>query len=226
MIPKLIHHIWIDPAHQPSTIQTIPEDVRVNLLTWAKTEINYRQKIWLINEIIDLCQTKNLHVVSQAISSCRFPSMQADIARLICLKFFGGFWVDLKLHLNRRFLDRLADYDLVLTEHFPKEDLPDPSGHISNSFIGAAPSNPVIAMALKTAVENVNNRMPGSIYHVTGATNLMNAIKEIPERGAYFLLPHQTAWDYLFTIRAGSYNRADMHWSLREQRESPYQDMQ
>lgn len=226
MIPKLIHHVWIDLAHQPSTIQSIPEEERENLLSWAKTEINYRQKIWSVEEIIDFCQTKNLPAVSRAIRSCRFPSMQADIARLVCLQFFGGFWVDLKLHLNHRFLDRLADYDLILTEHFPKEDLPDPSGHISNSFIGAAPGNPVIAKALKTAVENVNNRMPSSVYHVTGATNLMNAIKEIPEQGAYFLLPHQTAWNYLFTIHGGSYNRADMHWSLREQRECPYKDIE
>jgi mannosyltransferase OCH1-like enzyme len=226
MIPKLIHHVWIDLAHQPSTIQTIPEDVRENLLSWSKTEINYRQKVWLIDEILEICQTESLPAVGEAIRSCRFPSMQADIARLLFLQIFGGFWVDLKLHLNHRFLDRIADYDLVLTEHFPKEDLPDPSGHISNSFIGAAPGNPVIAKALKTAVENVTHRMPGSVYHVTGATNLMNAIKEIPERGAYFLLRHQTAWGYLFTNRGGSYNRGNMHWSLREQHESHYQDTQ
>lgn len=225
MIPKLIHHVWIDANCQPSKIQSIPEEERENILSWANIEINYRQKIWSIDEIINFCQKKKFLDISRAIRSCRFPSMQADIARLVCLQFFGGFWVDLKLHLNHRFLDRLADYDLVLTEHFPKEDLPDPTGHISNSFIGAAPGNPVIAKALKFAVENVNNRMRGSVYHVTGATNLMNAIKEVPERGEFFLLSHQTTWSYLFTIHGGSYNGVNMHWSLREKRECPYQDI-
>jgi mannosyltransferase OCH1-like enzyme len=225
VIPRIIHHVWIDPDFQPSTLQTVPMDVLDNLLAWTNLETNYRQKIWLIHEIIDLCQKQNLHDIATAIRSCRFPSMKADIARLLLLQVFGGFWADLKLHPNLRFLDRFSGYDLVLTEHFPKDDLPDPTGHISNSFIGAVPSNPVIVRALQTVVENVNNRMAGSIYHVSGATNLMNAIKEVGERGAYFLLPHQTAWDYFFTIRGGSYNKSNMHWSLREQRECPYEEI-
>lgn len=226
MIPKLIHHVWIDPDQETSTVQTIPQDILENLLSWAKIEINYRQKIWLIDEIIDLCQTKNLSEVSRAIKTCRFPSMQADIARLACLKLFGGFWVDLKIYLNHRFLDRFSDYDLVLTEVFPKEDLPNPNGILVNGFIGAAPDNHVISKALHMAAENVNRRMPGSIYHVTGATNLMNALQDTPDRGTYFCLRHQTAWGYLFTIRGGSYNKKNMHWSLREKYENPYQDIE
>jgi len=225
MIPKLIHHVWIDPSDQPSTHQTIPADVLENLSSWRQKEVGYQQKTWLIDEIIALCQSKNLKGAIQAIRSCRFPSMQADIARLACLQIFGGFWVDLKLHLNHRFLDRLSGYDLVLTTHFPKEDLPNPSGHLSNSFIGATPNNPLIAKTLEQVVRNVNNRMPGSIYHVTGATNLMNALKTTKNQGSCFVFPYQTTWGYLFSIRGGSYNKDGMHWSLREARESPYQDL-
>lgn len=172
MIPKLIHHLWIDPLNQPTTHQTIPRDVKENLLSWQVVETAYHQKVWLLDEILTICITHNLPDVAQAIRSCCFPSMQADIARLLLLQIFGGFWVDLKLHLNHRFLDRFADHDLVLTEHFPKEDLPDPNGRLSNSFIGAAQGNPVIKKALEYVTDNVNRRMGGSIYHVTGATNL------------------------------------------------------
>lgn len=222
MIPKLIHHLWIDPSNEPSVLQTIPQDVLENLSSWRQLEVGYQQKIWLIDEIIALCQARGLVDVVAAIHSCRFPSMKADIARLVCLTIFGGFWVDLKLHLTHRFLDRLTNYDLVLTTHFPKDDLPDPTGHLSNSFIGAVPNNLVISKALEQVVKNVNSRMADLVYHITGATNLMNAIKSVDSSNNHFIFPHQATWGYLFAIRGGSYNGAGMHWSLREKRESPY----
>lgn len=222
MIPKFIHHLWIDPSNETSTLHTIPQDVMDNLSSWQRLELGYHQKVWLIDEIVSLCKFHNLTDVITAIQSCRFPSMKADIARLVCLKIFGGFWADLKLHLNHRFLDRLANYNLVLTTHFPKDDLPDPTGHLSNSFIGAVPNNPVILKALEQVVWNVNGRIDDSVYHITGATNLMNAIKSVDSSSNHFIFPHQATWGYLFTIRSGSYNGAGMHWSLREKQESPY----
>jgi mannosyltransferase OCH1-like enzyme len=224
MVPKIIHHVWIDPRDQPDYKSTIPPEIQDNLLSWRTLEVGYRQTVWQLPDILDICKNQKKTRIVQALQSCRFPSMQADIARLMLLWIFGGFWVDLKLHLNRRFLDRLADNDLILTEHFPKIDLPSPDGRLSSSFIGAVPGNLVIAKALASAVRNVNHRMRGSIYHVTGATNLEAALLNTKNPGKYLMLSHQTAWDYLFTIRGGSYNGENMHWSLREQRESPYHD--
>jgi mannosyltransferase OCH1-like enzyme len=224
MVPKLIHHLWIDPSKPFSTHLTIPSDVQENLASWRDKEVAYYQKIWLLNEIHGLCEAHRLHEVSRAIAACRFPSMQADIARLLLMKVIGGFWVDLKLYLNLRFLDRLVQNDLIFTEHFPKADLPNPNGRLSNSFMGAVPAHPVITAALARVVKNVHSRMKGSIYHVTGATNLELAVEEINQKGSYFIMAHQTAWDYLFSIRSGSYNGSNLHWSLREQRECPYID--
>jgi hypothetical protein len=111
-----------------------------------------------------------------------------------------------------------------LTEHFVKDDLPIPNGRLSNSFIGASPGNTIIGEALKSTVRNVGRRMKGSIYHVTGATNLEVALHSEVSPKNYLMIPHLTAWDYLFSINAGSYNDDGMHWSLREQRENPYRD--
>jgi mannosyltransferase OCH1-like enzyme len=222
MIPKLIHHLWIDPSSQPTRLDTIPSDILENLASWRRIEPGYQQKVWLIEEIVALCQTHNLIDVVTAINSCRFPSMKADIARLVCLNIYGGFWVDLKLYLNLRFLDRLVGYDLVLTTHFAKDDLPDPTGHLSNSFIGASPNNIIISRTLEQVARNVNNRMKDSVYHITGATNLMNSVKSSDNSKSHFIFSHQATWDYLFTIRGGSYNGVGMHWSQREKKESPY----
>jgi len=224
MIPKVIHHVWIDPRNDVSSLSSIPEDVLENLQSWQSLEVGYQQKIWLIDEILGVCTARNLSDVARAIDACRFPSMQADISRLLLLYLFGGFWVDLKLRLNRRFLDRLINYDLILTEHFIKDELPIPNGRLSNSFIGASPGNSILAKALKSTVQNVGQRMKESIYHVTGATNLEVALRSELDLENYFMIPHLTAWDYLFSINAGSYNGGDMHWSIREQNESPYWD--
>ncbi len=222
MIPKLIHHLWIDPKKHPSASGMIPSDVRTNLTSWQIKEPNYTQKIWSLEEITKLCEAQNMPEAIHAIRLCRFPAMQADIARLIILNLFGGFWVDLKLRSERRFLDRFSDHDLVLTEHFTKQDLPNPNGRLSNSFIGAAKDNSVIMTTKHLVLANIDRRMAGSIYHITGATNLEISLARTIDRGLYFMIPHQTAWDYLFTMHPGSYNADGMHWSQREQRESPY----
>jgi mannosyltransferase OCH1-like enzyme len=224
MIPKIIHHLWIDPQNEESNLSMIPSDVMDNLRSWQLLEVGYQQKIWSIEEIFGVCKVHKMPEIAQALSACRFPSMKADIARLLILKLFGGFWVDLKLRLNCRFLDRLVSYHLILTEHFTKDDLPIPNGRLSNSFIGARPNNPIIGKALTSSVNNVNHRMGGSIYHITGATSLEIALQSESGHDNHFMIPHQTAWDYLFSIRGGSYNEKNMHWSIREQRESPYLD--
>jgi mannosyltransferase OCH1-like enzyme len=211
MIPKIIHHVWIDPRDQAANESTIPSEIQDNLLSWRMLEVGYRQKVWLLVDILNLCEDQKKPQVVQAILACRRPSMQADIARLLLLYIFGGFWVDLKLHLNYRFLDRFIDNDLILCENFPKDDLLVPNGRLSGNFIGAVPGNVVIIEALASAVSNVNNQMREPMYHETGANNLEVALHSTKNAGEYFMLPHQTAWGYLFTIRGGFDNAEKMH---------------
>ena len=149
--------------------------------------------------------------------------MQADVGRLLILSCFGGFWIDLKLKPLKPVLLTLVNDDLVLIEHYAKPDLPDPSGHISNSFIGAAPGHPLLDAALDAIADNVNARMAGSIYCVTSATNIMNALKQPIAWGSYKLLRHFEAWDVLSKLGRGSYNKGEMHWTQRQGRgENPF----
>jgi len=217
-----MHFLWIDPTGGNATL---PDDSKDNLGSWRRGEHSHIQRLWTLNEILKMCLTTKRPEVAQAIRDSNFPSMQADISRLFVLYTIGGYWIDLKLRLLQPFLDCLAENDLVLTEHFAKPDLPDPTGHISNSFIGASPGHPVIGRALEMVSANVARRMGGSIYHVTGATNLMNAVAEAGDLPRYRLLAHKEAWDGFFNICGGSYNTAGMHWTQREGRgENPYRN--
>ncbi len=216
MIPRQFHQLWIRPSIATTGI---PDDVLQNFQAWRTMHRTHVQRLWSLPEVTALCYKQNRPEVAGAIEACRFPSMQADIARLLLLEAFGGYWIDLKLYPLRSFLDDLTGNDLVLTEHFAKPDLPDPSAYLSNSFIGAVPAHPVISRVLKAVCENVNRRMGGSIYGVTGATNLMAAVEGVE---SYTRLGFRDAWGGLFEIRGGSYNGPDMHWSVREGLESPY----
>ncbi len=90
MIPKIIHHVWIDPGNQSADVSTIPPDIQDNLRSWQSLEAGYRQKIWLAADILTISKSQQKPEVGQAFRACRFPSMQADIARLLFLYIFGG----------------------------------------------------------------------------------------------------------------------------------------
>jgi mannosyltransferase OCH1-like enzyme len=183
------------------------------------------QRIWTLAELLRLCQIHDRPDVGRALQSCRFPSMKADIGRFLLLTLFGGVWVDLKISLKRPFLAPFADLDLVTVEHYPKDDFPDPNGHLCIGFIAACPGHPVITETLNSITMNVNARRQDSIYHLTGATNLNIAVSGAPSLRNYHMIPHQIAWQDVFAL-AGlwSYTPPNMHWSQREQRESPYLD--
>ena len=114
----------------------------------------------------------------------------------------------------------------MTAEHFVKEDLPDPSGILCNSFMGARPNHPTISLALAIVTCKVLSRSNDNIYAVTGAPNLMKALKQTANLlGRYKALGYKEAWGNCFDLRGGSYNGGNMHWSTRwEQGESPLLD--
>lgn len=222
MIPNTFHLIWIDPTTQ-SGIGPLPSDVSDNLNSWHGKEAKHRPVLWELPSLYDLCSQYHMPEVAAALRVCRFPAMQADLGRLFLLKVFGGFWVDLKLHLLMPFLDSLAEYDLIVTEHFVAPNLPNPNGTLSNSFIGARPNHPAIARALEFALANINNRT-SNCYWTAGAPNIKKAIDGANDLGRYRMLTHTESWGRLFKIQGGSYNADDRHWSLREKVEPLYFD--
>lgn len=222
MIPRLIHQLWIAPKVGAAETPALPQDISLNCAEWQAKHPNYKYRQWSLESILSLARLYDRQDVCAAMEICRFPSMQADIARLFLLDVAGGFWVDLKLFPEQAFLDALSENDLVVVEHFPKENLKNPSGFLSNSFIGAKQCHAAIGRALNLAVQNVRRRMPGSIFYVAGSPVLIEATRHASDLGKYRMLGHQEVWGGLFSIRGGSYNDGGMHWSERQEVEPAF----
>lgn len=213
--------MWIPPVKSAQGM-SLPDDVARHSDAWRSLHPNFSYKMWSLEDVLSTLARHDLFHVNQVIVSCRIPAMQADIARLAILLIQGGFWADLKLSPRSAFLNELTDFRLVVTEHFPKENLPDPNGFLLNSFLGAEPAHPVIADALNRVVRNVRERQQGSIFYITGSTNLKDALAAHPGEVGSHMLPHQTTWNVLFDVGGASYNENGMHWSVRETREPLY----
>jgi hypothetical protein len=168
LIPTIIHQLWIDPSGGESG--GIAPDVERQSLKWRSRFPTYLYRLWSLEEVLALADLDPAlgDRARAAIGSLRFPAAQADVARLILLRRFGGFWVDLKLSPCSAFLPALLDFDLVLTEHFPQPHRPQPNGLLINSFIGSERNTQFIERVLQRVLLNVENRIDGSVFTLPG----------------------------------------------------------
>ena len=230
MIPRIIHQLWINPS-LGDTREVTPE-VEQQSLKWRSLFPTYLYRLWSLDEVMEIADGDPAlgDRARLTIQSLRFPAAQADVARLILLHTFGGFWVDLKLSPCSPFLHTLSDFDLVLTEHFPQSHRPQPNGLLINSFIGSDRNTEFIKRVLTRVLANVEERVTGSVFHVTGPTNLVNVKQEMEEvpgaLGTYTVLGHTETWNKMFSVEDLSYNRNGMHWSVRQRHEPIYLDVE
>ena len=83
MVPHLIHAFW-----RSEDDLDIPRDVARNLGAWRATHPLYQLKIWSLAELRPiLAETPG---AEEAVDTCRFIAMQADIVRLALLVAYGG----------------------------------------------------------------------------------------------------------------------------------------
>jgi mannosyltransferase OCH1-like enzyme len=234
LIPKTIHQLWIDPdaesSPQKSTRVEPPPDIEWRCAKWRLLHPSFTYRLWSLEDVAEVIEHDDGLGVRAllAIRSLRFPAAKADIARLIVLRRFGGFWVDLKLEPRASFLNPLVDFDLVLTEHFPQYHRPEPNGFLVNSFIGSDRQTSFLNHVLERVTTNVEKRMKASIFDVTGSPSLFVIRTEMEKNGEpignYTVLSHRQAWNEFFTMGPASYNNNRMHWSSRELHEPIYED--
>ena len=175
MIPKTIHQLWIDPNAESfpekGTRAEPPPDIELRCTKWRLLHPSFIYRLWSLEGVSEVIEHDDALGVRAllAMRSLRFPAAKADIARLILLRSFGGFWVDLKLEPRVPFLNALVDFDLVLTEHFPQYHRPDPNGFLVNGFIGSDRQTSFLDHVLERVTTNVEKRMKASMFDVTGA---------------------------------------------------------
>lgn len=226
MIPKLIHQMFVPPAEDPG--RGLDADILAQCDAWRTLHPGFRHRLWNLPMLRGLCVVHDLMPVFDAIQLCRFPAMQADLARLAILSALGGFWADLRLVPQRGFLPALSGHRLVLAEHFVNDSwVP---GLPCSAFIGAEPGHPFLHAAIQNALARVRMREPRTL-EVAGPGALHQLLRRMRNSEAlgegFHLLRQDEAWGVLFANGSSSYNRGhtgDLHWSLRERHESPYLD--
>lgn len=199
-------------------------------MKWRSLYPTYLYRLWSLEEVLAIGDDDHaLGDRARAVmQSLRFPAAQADVARLILLRTFGGFGVDLKLVPYSTFLTPLLDFDLVLTEHFPQFHRREPNGFLAGSFIGSDRYTEFMDRVLRKVLLNVEERIQSSIFDVTGPMNLLKVKAEMIKFpgaiGKYIVLAHTDTWGKLFGLGTAPYNDNGMHWSVRERREPIYND--
>ena len=212
-IRKIIHQLWIPPE---GVEVGIPADIERNIKRWDELKSSADHRIWSLDDFASIAEIEGLPIWG-AINACRFPTMQANIARLALVYIHGGFWSDLKNLPQRRFLDEISDCEMVLCEHQPSPQRP--PGYLTNSFFGASVKHPFIFDCLKEAVSGVMRREEGNLSYITGLV-MMNRLKRNKELSevmpSYRLLTRDDAWFHFMRRTSGSYNFGDAHWSKRK----------
>ncbi|EIJ41948.1 mannosyltransferase OCH1-like enzyme [Beggiatoa alba B18LD] len=88
----------------------------------------------------------------------RIPASRSDIARLITLYEYGGFYLDMSFVLHRpltTLIDTNSQIYLVKRDDMPRyQDCPH-AAHIYNGFLGAVPHSPFIYACLLTIINNL-----------------------------------------------------------------------
>ena len=221
-IPRRIHQLWIPPSH----LEAIPDDVRPQVGAWKNYHPDFEHRIWTIEEVAASIPAQSAARMTEALKVCRFEAMKADIVRLYLLYEHGGFWSDLKVFPRRRWLDEYLDSELLLVEHFKFEQLPNPTGVLTNNLIGARSKNPFIGACIERVHANIDRRLSTTVWHVAGIKIYMDIYEEW--RSSYGQSPPGVVltWDYVWSelvgLGYGSYSADHRHWSVREKNEPIY----
>ena len=224
VIPKLIHHLWIDEKSKG-----IPKDIDVNLASWRITHPDYTQKVWSLEELSGLLEDFYGLNVLECVNACRFPAMQSDIVRLALVYEYGGFWNDLKnMALNPCLSSYQEKGKLILVEHPPLASRPDPVDYLCNGFFAAPKGNQFIIDVLSFICRSVNSRKEGGVFGISGGAVFMRLLQRDKERESnhkvysYELIRHKDFWGECVKRTSASYNEGNNHWSIKQKVHSLY----
>lgn len=98
-----------------------------------------------------------------AFRQCAVPAMQADLFRYCLLFAHGGIYVDADTENGGTLPDMIARLA------GPRGALMNRHGRVANDFIFVrAPGDPLLARTIAIAVQNIERRISGNVWEVTG----------------------------------------------------------
>jgi mannosyltransferase OCH1-like enzyme len=163
-IPRRIAQFW--------HTQSVPPDVAHTTQSWLDSHPGFECRLFSDQTAAAYLDTAYGAEVRQAFERSADPVQRANIFRLAFLAQEGGFYADIDnvcLAPVQTFVPPEADLVVAQEEY----------GALSNSFIGAVPQHPVIVMALRTAVEEVNRGDHDMVWLSTGPGLLTRAFGRV-----------------------------------------------
>ncbi len=145
-----------------------------------------------------------------AYQACKVPAMQADLFRLCALYAFGGIYVDADIR-------NLGTNDLML-EREGRGILMSRGAAVANDLMVIHNKHdPLIDYALKTAVDNIEKRIGGTVWHVTGPGIFTKAFQKFGQEHDMFrgikIVPNTTARQYFGFQWGLEYKKETSHWT-------------
>ena len=102
----------------------------------------------------------------------RIPASRSDMARMMLLYHFGGFYVDTSMSFSTSFESMISDAaELVIVK---RDDFPQYVGrpedaHITNNIVGAVKACPMIGECISIILDNLKTRRYNNdVWHATG----------------------------------------------------------
>lgn len=116
-----------------------------------------------------ICENFSSREVS-AYRLCRVPAMRADYFRLCALEAFGGMYVDADVRIKRAGLERIAKGKGLLFIR---------NNNVANDLmIANFPGADILRYARRTATQNIEARLKGGVWSVTGPGILTKLYRE------------------------------------------------
>jgi hypothetical protein len=175
-IPKHFHFVWWQGKDK------MPDYGKENVAKWTKLHPDYKVTVWS-KSTLDPIVKREFPEYWEAWQSMEHLVQNVDLAKLLLLYLFGGFYIDMDMKCVKRIPDHLLTYKLVISRMAVK-DMCD--GHescwitslflsssipLNNGFFGAVPYNVDLKKATVAGVENLDTapKWLGKDYYI-GAT--------------------------------------------------------
>jgi mannosyltransferase OCH1-like enzyme len=150
-IPQNILQFWHDKNCVPVEMREAIDGTSVNNPDYRVSLADDEEVRSLLSSKYDTCLLKLYELL-------RLPASRSDLARLVMLHEFGGFYLDasMQFHISlNEFLVGDPELILVRRDDVPKyRDCPD-RAHVMGGIIGAPARSPFIAQCITLLVENL-----------------------------------------------------------------------
>lgn len=187
MIPRIIHQYWSNLTGPDDP----PPDVNQVIKTTRNLSRGFEHHLWNHQSILTLLEDSPRW--QQTFSQMAIPSMKSDLARILVIHRFGGFYLDASCvprfeHSVERFTNN-DGASLVVAESSENSET------IMNRIFAAEPENPFLEKVLKDGFEAVAQSISAKQRSVD-VWNLTGVLLSNEVRGKSKLVDQVSRWTF------------------------------